>query len=69
MKNFSTVRHKLSKGRSVGGVSSQRPPVIVVIESVTIESVVKESVVIKFIGAGYQPRERSIKQEVTPIIV
>ena len=53
MKNFSTVRHKLSKGRSVGRVSSQRPPVIVVIESVIIESVVKESVVIKFIGAGY----------------
>lgn len=64
MKNFSTVRHKLSKGRSVGGVSRQRPPVIVVIESVIIESVV-----IKFIEAGYQPQERSIKQEVTPIIV
>ena len=64
MKNFSTVRHKLSKGRSVGRASSQRPPVIVVIESVIIESVV-----IKFIEAGYQPRERSIKQEVTPIIV
>ena len=69
MKNFSTVRHKLSKGGSVGGVSGQRSPVIVVIESVIIESVVKESVVIKFIGVGYQPRERSIKQEVTPIIV
>ena len=64
MKNFSTVRDKLSKGRSVGGVSSQRPPVIVVIESVIIGSAI-----IKGTGAGYQSRERSIKQEVTPIIV